>query len=205
MITDIKPSLHIYHAQYLYLALLFWLSDLWPWHGYLYLYFAMLSQNSPNKTFHQYQNGKFVAFCQYLRWVWRAVNLVEFWSTFQDHIGHCNLGLCLLVQYCRNKTSHQCQNGTFGEVYQYLRWVLTFDLRFKVREVNITCLSFHPISLSLYILLTSNHYRIFTMPNTCTSQHYCGSPTFDLGMVTLTLNLLFTTKLSELNFTSIRK
>ncbi len=31
--VDIKPSLHIYHAQYLYLTLLFWLSDLWPWYG----------------------------------------------------------------------------------------------------------------------------------------------------------------------------
>ncbi len=38
--TDIKPSLHIYHAQYLYLTLLFWLSDLWPWHGDIYLDFA---------------------------------------------------------------------------------------------------------------------------------------------------------------------
>ncbi len=35
--TDIKLVLHIYHVQYLYLTLLFWLSDPWPWHGDLYL------------------------------------------------------------------------------------------------------------------------------------------------------------------------
>ncbi len=85
--------------------------------------------------------------------------------------------LDLLVQYCLNKTWRQCQNGTFGEFYQYLWWVLTFELLFKVRSVSTTCLSVHPISPILYIWLTSNHHCIFTMPSTCTSHYYSGSLT----------------------------
>ncbi len=94
---------------------------------------CLLRQNCLNETSHQCQHGTFAAFCQYRWWVRRAVTLVELWPTFQGHIGHHDLGHCLLVQYCLNKTSHQCQNGTFGEFYQYLSWVLTFDLLFKVR------------------------------------------------------------------------
>ncbi len=199
--TDIKPSLHIYDAQYLYLTLLFWLPDLWPLCGDLYLEFARYSKNCLNKTSHQCQNGIFAAFCQYVRPVRMSVTLVDLWSTFQGQIGHCDLGLCLLVQYCLNKTP-QCQNGIFGEFYQYLGWVLTFDLLFKV---STTCLSVHPISPSLYTWLTSNHLCIFTMPSTCISHYYFGSPTFDLGMVTLTLTLLVTAKLPEPNITWIPK
>ncbi len=55
------------------------------------------------------------------------------WPTFQGQIGHHDVELFLLVQYCLNKTSHQCQNCIFGEFYQYLEWFLTFDLLFKVR------------------------------------------------------------------------
>ncbi len=61
----------------------------------------------------------------YIGCVWRAVTLVDIWSTCQGQIGYHNIRLCLLVQYCLNKTSHQCQSGTFGEFYQYLGWVLT--------------------------------------------------------------------------------
>ncbi len=109
---------------------------------------CLLQQNCLNKTFYQCQNGTFTAFCQYLRSVRRAVTLVEHWPTFQGHICHHDLGLYLLVQYCLYETSHQCQNGTFGEFYQYLGWVLTFDLLFKV---SMTCLTVHPISPSLCI------------------------------------------------------
>ncbi len=63
------------------------------------------------------------------------------------------------------------------------------------------CLSVHPISPSLYTLLTSNHHCIFTMPNTCTSHYYFGSPTVDLGAVTFPLTFLVTTKLLERNIT----
>ncbi len=132
-ITDIKPSLHIYNAQYLFpytsilalrpLTLAWWL---WPW-------LCLLPQNYLNQKTHECQNGTFAACNQYLRWVGRAVTLVDRWSTFQGYIGHHDLGLCLLMQYCLNKTSHQCQSGTFGEFYQYLWWVLTFDLLFKIR------------------------------------------------------------------------
>ncbi len=94
---------------------------------------CLLLQNCLNKTSHQWQNSTFAAFCQYLRWVWRAMTLVDLWPPFQGHIGHHDLGLCLLVQNCLNRTSHQCQNCTFGEFYQYLGWVLTFNLLFKVR------------------------------------------------------------------------
>ncbi len=131
--------------------------DLWPltlaWWPLPCL--RLLLQNCLNKTYHQCQNGTFAAFCQYLRWVRRAVTLVDLWPTFQGQIDHHDLGLCLLVQYCFNKTSDQCQNSTFGEFYQYLRWVLTVDLLFKVREVILNCLSVHPISPSLYAWLTS--------------------------------------------------
>ncbi len=113
-------------------------------------------------------------------------------GTFQGHIGHHDLGLCLIVQYCLNRTSHQCQNGTFGEFYQSLWWVLTFDLLFKVRSFSDTCLSVHPISPSLYIWLTSNHHCIFNMSSSCTLHYYFGSLTFDLGTVTFTLTLLVT-------------
>ncbi len=94
---------------------------------------CLLPQNCLNETCHQCQNSTFAAFCQYLRWVWRAMTLVDLWPPFQGHIGHHDLGLCLLVQNCLNRTSHQCQNCTFGEFYQYLGWVLTFNLLFKVR------------------------------------------------------------------------
>ncbi len=94
---------------------------------------SLLPQNCLNETSHQCQNGTFAAFCQFLKWVQRPETLVDLWSTFQGQIGHHDLGLCLLMQYCLNKTLHQCQNGKFGEFYQYLRWVLTFDLLFKVR------------------------------------------------------------------------
>ncbi len=43
---------------------------------------CLLPQNCQNKTFHQCQNGTFAAFCKYLRWVWRAVTLVDHWPTF---------------------------------------------------------------------------------------------------------------------------
>ncbi len=76
---------------------------------------CLLPQNCQKETSHQCQNGTFASFCQYLRWVRRAVTLVDHWPTFQGYIGHRGLGLCLLVQYCLNKTSHQCQNGTFCE------------------------------------------------------------------------------------------
>ncbi len=67
------------------------------------------------------------------------------------------------------------------------------------------CLSVHPISPSLYTLLTSNHHCIFTMPSTNTVHYYFGSPTFDLGVVTFTLTLLFTAKLPERNIPSMPK
>ncbi len=41
----------------------------WPW-----LWLCLLPQNYLNQTSHQYQNGTFAAFCQYLGWVWRTVN-----------------------------------------------------------------------------------------------------------------------------------
>ncbi len=50
--TDIKPSLHVYHVQYLYHTLLFCVSDLWPWRGDLYLDFLL--QNCLNETSHQW-------------------------------------------------------------------------------------------------------------------------------------------------------
>ncbi len=43
---------------------------------------CLLPQNCLNETSHQCQNGIFAAFCQYLRWVRRAVNLVDIWPTF---------------------------------------------------------------------------------------------------------------------------
>ncbi len=107
----------------------------------------------------------------------------------------------LLVKYRLNKTSSQCQNGTFGEFYKYLGWVLTFDLLF-IGQCN---LSVHPISPSIYTWLTSNHHCIFTMPSTCTSYYYFGSLTFDLGTVILTLTLLVTAKLPESKINSIPK
>ncbi len=94
---------------------------------------CLLPQNCLNETSHQFQNSTFAAFCQYLRQVRRAVTLLDRWPTFQGLIGHRDLALCLLVQYYLNKTSHQCQNGTFGEFYQYLGWILTFNRLFKVR------------------------------------------------------------------------
>ncbi len=67
------------------------------------------------------------------------------------------------------------------------------------------CLSVHPISPSLYKLLTSNHHCTFTMPITCTPHHYVCSQTFELGVVTFSLTLLVTTKLPERNITSMPK
>ncbi len=53
-------------------------------------------------------------------------------------------------------------------------------------------MSDHPISPSVYTLLTSTHHCIFTIPSTCSSHYYFGSLIFDFGMVTLTLTLLVT-------------
>ncbi len=87
-------------------------------------YFGSLTFDLGAGTFTKHhitcQNRIFAAFCKYLRSVRRTMTLVDLWPTFQGHIGHHDLGLCLLVQYCLNKTSYQCQNGTFGEFYQYL-------------------------------------------------------------------------------------
>ncbi len=93
---------------------------------------CLLPQNCLNETSHQAKTVHFLHFANISdefegQWPW-----LTFDQLFKD-TDHHDLELCLLVQYCHNKTSHQCQNGTFGEFYQYLKWVLTVDLFFKVR------------------------------------------------------------------------
>ncbi len=84
-----------------------------------------------------------------ISWFQRAVTLIDRWPTFQGHIGHRDLWLFLLVQYCPNKTSHQCQNGTFGEFYQYLGWPLTY-FSMSDRSARLVCLSIQFLLADIY-------------------------------------------------------
>ncbi len=85
------------------------------------------------------------------------------------------------------------------------RWSIVVASVISLSVCLSLSLSVYPISPSLYTWLTSNHHCIFTMPSPYTL-HYCfGSLAFDLGMVTFTMTLLFTTKLPERNIPSMPK
>ncbi len=108
--TDINPSLHIYHAQYLYITLLFWLSNLWPWHGDLDLDFSWYHKITWTK---HHINTKTVHLLHFAnisdefegQWPWWTCKICYNNAIWIKHHIHANAQVSLCWIYCRTWTN----------------------------------------------------------------------------------------------------